>query len=142
MQGDAAPRLTGILETSLYVSDLQQSVAFYEKVFGFNALYSDHRMCAMNVSAGQVLLLFLKGASAKGSQAEGGFVPGSDGDGHLHLAFSIGKESLPEWIGWLQHMQIEIESTLQWPAGGTSLYFRDPDRHLLELATPGLWPNY
>ena len=22
------------------------------------------------------------------------------------------------------------------------VYFRDPDGHLVELATPGLWPNY
>jgi catechol 2,3-dioxygenase-like lactoylglutathione lyase family enzyme len=29
-----------------------------------------------------------------------------------------------------------------WPLGGTSLYFRDPDGHLLELATPGIWAVY
>jgi catechol 2,3-dioxygenase-like lactoylglutathione lyase family enzyme len=105
-------------------------------------LYSDHRMCAMNIYPGQVLLLFLKGASAKGSQASGGFVPGSDGEGHLHLAFSISREALQSWTEFLLQMQIEIESTVHWPAGGTSLYFRDPDQHVLELATPGLWANY
>lgn len=26
--------------------------------------------------------------------------------------------------------------------GGCSVYFRDPDGHLLELATPGVWINY
>jgi len=26
--------------------------------------------------------------------------------------------------------------------GGHSIYFRDPDGHLLELATPGLWAIY
>ncbi|MDQ3753396.1 MAG: glyoxalase, partial [Acidobacteriota bacterium] len=30
----------------------------------------------------------------------------------------------------------------KWNRGGTSLYFRDPDNHLLELATPGLWAIY
>ena len=31
---------------------------------------------------------------------------------------------------------------MKWPRGGESLYFRDPDGHLVELATPGLWANY
>jgi catechol 2,3-dioxygenase-like lactoylglutathione lyase family enzyme len=36
---------------------------------------------------------------------------------------------------------IAIESRITWARGGTSLYFRDPDGHSLEVATPGLWPN-
>jgi catechol 2,3-dioxygenase-like lactoylglutathione lyase family enzyme len=31
---------------------------------------------------------------------------------------------------------------VRWPRGGESIYFRDPDGHLVELATPGLWDNY
>ena len=34
-----------------------------------------------------------------------------------------------------------VESRIGWLRGGTSLYFRDPDGHSLEVATPGLWPN-
>jgi catechol 2,3-dioxygenase-like lactoylglutathione lyase family enzyme len=37
---------------------------------------------------------------------------------------------------------IAVESRVTWPRGGTSLYFRDPDAHSLEVASPGLWPNY
>ncbi|HEX5778765.1 MAG TPA: glyoxalase, partial [Xanthobacteraceae bacterium] len=37
---------------------------------------------------------------------------------------------------------IELESRVDWPRGGKSIYFRDPDGHLLEFATPGLWANY
>ena len=38
--------------------------------------------------------------------------------------------------------QVEIEGRTDWPRGGHSIYFRDPDGHLLELATPGLWTVY
>jgi len=31
---------------------------------------------------------------------------------------------------------------VDWPRGGRSLYFRDPDQHLLELITPGCWSIY
>jgi catechol 2,3-dioxygenase-like lactoylglutathione lyase family enzyme len=37
---------------------------------------------------------------------------------------------------------VEIISRMSWPRGGESLYFRDPDNHVLELATPGIWPIY
>ncbi|MDF2970539.1 MAG: glyoxalase, partial [Microvirga sp.] len=42
----------------------------------------------------------------------------------------------------LGERKIPIESRVTWPRGGTSLYFRDPDGHVLELATPGLWATY
>lgn len=138
----SAPHLTGILESSLYVSDLQRTMSFYQALFGFPILHADHRMCAMNVRQGQVLLLFLQGASTKDAPTPGGIVPGSDGTGHLHLAFSITRESLADWEKHLQENGIAIESTVQWAEGGTSVYFRDPDGHVLELATPGLWANY
>jgi len=31
---------------------------------------------------------------------------------------------------------------VKWSRGGESLYFRDPDDHLVELATPGIWATY
>ena len=37
---------------------------------------------------------------------------------------------------------IAIEGRTDWSRGGHSIYFRDPDGHLLELATPGLWTIY
>ena len=36
---------------------------------------------------------------------------------------------------------IAVEAHTTWPRGGESIYFRDPDNHLVELATPGLWPD-
>ncbi len=58
------PKLDGILESSLYVSDVARSVRFYEEIFGFRVI-SDfgERGCAMQAGPRQVLLLFKKGGS-------------------------------------------------------------------------------
>jgi catechol 2,3-dioxygenase-like lactoylglutathione lyase family enzyme len=50
---------------------------------------------------------------------------------------------LAAWEQRLKAEDIAIEGRTKWPRGGESIYFRDPeDGHLLELATPGLWPGY
>lgn len=136
------PRLEGVLETSLYVEDLEPSKSFYKAIFGFEELFSDERLCALNVSNRQVLLLFLKGASNVPIAASGGMIPPHDGGGQLHLTFSIKAAELEEWERWLGEKGVAIESTVKWARGGTSMYFRDPDGHLLELVTPGLWTIY
>ncbi len=136
------PRLNGLLETALYVSDLDVSIAFYKMVFGLETMVSNDRFCALSVSDKQVLLLFLKGGSVDASSGPGGVIPPHDGNGNLHLAFSIAKNELDPWKNWLYNNNIKIESEYFWERGGTSLYFRDPDNHLLEMATPGLWSIY
>ena len=136
------PKLDAVLETALYVADLKRSISFYQTVFELETLFADERLCALNVSDKQVLLLFLKGASNEPMNASGGVIPPHDGDGQLHVAFSIGASELNEWESWLAQNDILIESTVRWARGGTSLYFRDPDGHLLELVTPGLWAIY
>jgi catechol 2,3-dioxygenase-like lactoylglutathione lyase family enzyme len=65
-----------------------------------------------------------------------------DGNGPLHFAFAIAGEDLAAWEEHLCRHEIKIETRIQWARGGTSLYFRDPDNNLGELAAPGVWPNY
>jgi len=130
------PKSEGILESSLYVSDLARSVRFYEEIFGFRVISSfGERGCAMQAGVRQVLLLFKKGASRAIQSPH-------DGDGELHIAFAIVPAELVPWESWLQAKGIVVEEKKQWDRGGWSLYFRDPDRHLLELATPGVWSIY
>jgi len=130
------PKADGILESSLYVSDVSRSVRFYQETFGF-AVISEfgERGCAMHAGPRQVLLLFKKGASRTFSSPH-------DGGGELHLAFAIAAAELAPWESWLQERGIAIEEKRTWEEGGRSLYFRDPDRHLLELVTPGTWSVY
>lgn len=130
------PKSEGILESALYVADVSRSAQFYERVFGFQVI-SDFggRGCALGAGDRQVLLLFKKGESRS--------IPTPhDGDGELHVAFAIPDADLPRWEAWLAENGIAVEETRKWDRGGTSLYFRDPDRHLLEVATPGVWSIY
>ena len=130
------PKLDGILESSLYVDDLPRSVRFYQELFGFPVI-SDfgERGCAMHAGPHQVLLLFKKGASRE-------ILSPHDGDGELHIAFAIPAVELADWESWLAKKGIALEEKRSWELGGWSLYFRDPDRHLVELATPGVWSVY
>ncbi len=131
------PKSEGILESSLYVANVDRSARFYEKIFGFRVIsdFGDGRGCALEAGPRQVLLLFKKGASRT-------ILSPHDGDGELHLAFSIAATELARWEAWLAENGIAVEEKRTWELGGQSIYFRDPDRHLLELATPGVWSIY
>ena len=138
----AAPPPSGILETCVHVEDLDRSRAFYKDLFGYPVMGSDNRYCAFDAGGCQVLLLFLRGSDPDGTVMPFGVIPPHGTSGQAHIGFSVPRESLSVWRERLAARGIAIESTVVWPKGGTSLYFRDPDRHLLELVTPGVWPNY
>lgn len=134
--------LSGIVETALYVSDLPRAVRFYAELFGLRTLRGDARFHAFSVAERQVLLLFLRGSSTSPTPTTGGSIPGHDGSGPLHLGFSIDRSELPDWERRLAQHGVPLESRVEWPAGGISLYLRDPDGHLVELLTPGVWEIY
>lgn len=137
------PTLERILETALYVDDLDRAAAFYRDVMGLRVLDSGPRLVAVDAGQASILLLFKRGASRQGADlgAEGR-LPAHDGSGPVHLAFAIRAEELPGWEHHLAEHGVEIEGTMRWARGGTSLYFRDPDGHLVEIATPGVWATY
>ena len=136
------PRLAGILETALYVEDLERAASFYGDLLELPCIHADSRMRAYDVGGRGVLLLFTRGESLKPVQTPGGVIPPHDGQGPLHVAFSIAAADLTDWEERLKELGVAIESRVGWPRGGTSLYFRDPDGHAVELATPGLWEGY
>jgi catechol 2,3-dioxygenase-like lactoylglutathione lyase family enzyme len=136
------PNLNAILETALYVEDLQRAKDFYENALGLRLLRADHRMCAFDVGGRSILLLFRRGASTETMILPGGTIPPHDGHGPLHIAFAVSADELAAWEERLGVQQISLEGRTDWQRGGHSLYFRDPDGHLLELATPGLWETY
>ena len=130
-----------ILETALYCEDLATTAAFYQTLLEATPMLSGDRLVALDAGEGTVLLLFQRGNSSA-LETAGGLVPGHDGAGPVHLAFAIGTTDAPQWEKRLASLGIEVESRVTWERGGVSLYFRDPDRRSVELATPGIWPCY
>ena len=133
------PLIDGLLETSLYARDLKRTAAFYRDLFGLRALVDSPRLVAFDVAARSVLLVFQAGSTEDDVVDARGTIPGHDGGGRPHLALSIASEDLDAWRNRLVERGVEVVGEYRWPRGGTSLYIRDPDDALVELATPGLW---
>ena len=136
------PPVAGVLETSLYVDDVARSVEFYQKLFGFELLFQIERAAGFSIAGVQVLLLFKKRGTLEPIVDEDGTIPAHDGDGHLHMAFSIPAEAMDAWKERLADNDIELTGHNNWKLGGESIYFSDLDGHVIELATPGCWKIY
>ena len=136
------PPIDGVLETSLYVDDLGRATAFYRDVIGLRVLGVGPRLVALDAGRRTVLLLFLRGATAAGAITPRGFIPPHDGGGPYHFAFAVEGAALDAWEAHLAAHGIAIDGRVRWERGGRSVYFRDPDGHSVELATPGTWATY
>lgn len=134
-----------ILESMLWVQDVERAAEFYQRLFAFEVIARSSepgRLIAMSVGGMQVLLLPKEGGSRRPRVMPGGLIPPTVGTGNSHVAFPIATDELPAWEKQLTDRGIVVESKVKWERGGQSLYFRDPDGNLLELATPGLWSIY
>jgi catechol 2,3-dioxygenase-like lactoylglutathione lyase family enzyme len=141
-----APSLAvhGVVESILYTDDLPRATTFYREVLGLVEMKGDgERFQALDSGSNRVLLLFKRGGTLSAQPvASGGVIPPHDGSGPQHIAFAIAANDYDAWCARLLDRGIAIESETQWERGGRSVYFRDPDNHLVELVTPGIWPNY
>jgi catechol 2,3-dioxygenase-like lactoylglutathione lyase family enzyme len=138
----SAPPVGGILETAVYVDDLAAASAFYAKLLGIDPMLRQERLHAFPVTPGEVLLLFPRAISSEDSVTSFGVVPGHATTGPSHFAFRIAEADYERWRSWLGELDIAVTGEVAWPQGGRSLYFQDLDGNVLEVATPGLWPNY
>ena len=134
--GDRAPmRADRILETALYAPDLGAAERFYAEVFGLETITRFlPRGIAMRCGNGALLIF-----DPAHTRVPGGPIPDHGGDGAGHVAFLATDESLPHWRARLARSGVAIESEVEWPEGGRSLYLRDPAGNSIELAPPTIW---
>lgn len=140
--------VTGLVEAALYVDDLDRSERFYKDMFGFQTELRDDQICVLNVASHAAIILlpiWIKDEPDRQGTDDvpfEGTIPSSGAEGRMHVALKISKSELPKWETKLAEKNVEIVGRTKWPRGGESIYFRDPDGHLVELLTPGLWSFY
>jgi catechol 2,3-dioxygenase-like lactoylglutathione lyase family enzyme len=135
-------RIQRILETAVYVGDLHRSWLFYEQLLETRPMLETERLVAFAIGGQSVLLLFQRGGSEAPVETVGGIVPGHGAQGVQHFAFAVSDRDMKPMLEKLANAGVDVESRVEWPRGGLSVYLRDPDGHSVELATPGIWEIY
>lgn len=127
-------KVTRVFETSLYVDDLQVGEAFYRDVLGLEVVSRSERLISFRCGDG-VLLLF----DPEVTKSSSSDVPSHGALGPGHIAFALQRGDLQRWREHLAKKGVAIETEVDWPDGGRSIYFRDPAGNSVELAPGTLW---
>jgi len=138
------PNVNGLFEAALFVQNLSRARDFYQQVVGLEKLQESEVACVFIVAKRQLLLLITQEKARVSSKTPGGEIPSclvrpGETLGAGHIALAVAEAEFDAWRARLASKAVEVLSVVTWEAGGRSLYFRDPDGHLLELATPGVW---
>jgi catechol 2,3-dioxygenase-like lactoylglutathione lyase family enzyme len=127
--------IKAVVETAIYVDDLDDAEDFYRRVLGLRVMGKvPGRRVFFQVGESNVLLAFLAEATLKGDQ-----LPAHGTTGPGHFALGIEAAAFDAWRNLLQGHGVTIEKEVEWPRGGKSIYFRDPAENSVELVTPGVW---
>ena len=129
----------GILETVLYAGDLDAAKSFYRDVLGFALFSEEPGRHVFFKCADQMLLIFDPSVTAEPSPSSPLPVPAHGARGPGHVCFRADAAEIEDWRERLNTAGVEIESDFEWPQGGRSIYFRDPDGNSLEFAEPRIW---
>ena len=142
MSEGAAPGITGIHHISVTVTDIEASLAWYQRLLGADRLplKFPHYECE-DTGYGELVVESRSGVII-GLHTN----TGNDGQpfdeartGLDHVALNVAREDLEAWTAWLDKLGIEHSGirTGQEPFPFATVVFRDPDNIQLELFAVG-----
>jgi catechol 2,3-dioxygenase-like lactoylglutathione lyase family enzyme len=127
--------IEAVIETAIYVDDLDQAETFYRDVLGLGPTGKEPgRSVFFRVGQTSMLLAFLAETTLRGEH-----LPAHGTKGPGHFALGVRSEALDAWRRRLEDHGVAIEQEVTWPRGGRSIYFRDPSGNSVELISPGIW---
>ena len=128
-------KILGVVETAIYVDDLNAAEDFYSRILGLKVIGREAgRHVFFQVGDSNVLLAFNPQVTLQSDT-----LPPHGASGRSHFAMGIEAESLDAWRQRLETQKVAVEMEVGWPPGGKSIYFRDPAGNSVELVTPGIW---
>lgn len=125
-----------ILETALYVSDLDAAAWFYGDLLGLEPVQRvGNRHIFYRV--GRNMLLLFNALETQSADPDARFpVPPHGASGAGHMCFAADAAEISAWCRLFDHHSIAIESDFKWPSGARSIYIRDPSGNSIEFAEP------
>lgn len=126
--------ITQVKENCLYVSDLDRSLDFYHQKLGLPLISHVEGRHVFFRAGSSVLLCFLPEVTRAETKLPPHFAYGSQ-----HLAFEVRTDEYDIWKKRLEEQDIEVVHEQHWKDDLYSLYFHDPDGHLLEIVPPRIW---
>ncbi|KAK2798846.1 hypothetical protein FQN50_008707 [Emmonsiellopsis sp. PD_5] len=152
------PPITHILETALYVRDLATSIKFYKEAFNITPFRELPTLAAISLGT-TTLLLFQLGTTTTDTHTPTGTIPAHGPSVPItasllststpretlgqHFCFAVARpEDVQRWDEHLVALGVPIKGRMGWEGGGRSVYFVDPDGHVGEVGSRGIWPHF
>lgn len=129
---------TAIMETAIYVNDLEAAEAFYRDVFGLEIIRNVPGSFVFFRCGQQVLLVFDPEKSRKADPDNPIPRHGTAGEGHFCF-FARDKSEVDGWKAHFETLGIPIEHYHRWPNDSYSVYIRDPSGNSVEVGEGKLW---
>lgn len=132
--------VSAVLETVLYAKDLDATEAFYRDVLRLEPMAKQPGRQLFYRLANQMLLIFNPEVTALPLPPDAKLpVPPHGMTGEGHVCFRATAAEIEAWRAHLESKGVAIEADFEWPAGGRSIYFRDPAGNAIEFAEARIW---
>lgn len=126
-----------VLESALYVLDLQAAEKFYTEVLGLT-FYAKMEGRHLFLRCGNRMVLLFNAEATAVSAGGPKDAPTHGAKGEGHLAFAAKDSEIDQWKRHLARNGVEIEKEIR-SRNGRAIYFRDPSQNSLEIASPRIW---
>ncbi|MCZ7851506.1 VOC family protein [Agrobacterium salinitolerans] len=127
-----------IMETAIYVDDLDAAEAFYRDVFELEIVRKLPGQFVFFRCGQQMLLVFDPEKSRKADPENPIPRHGAVGEGHFCF-YAKDKQDVEAWKTRFEAFGIPIEHYHRWPNDSYSVYIRDPAGNSVEVGEGKLW---